>query len=180
MTDEEKRIHARKVVFEFAHAYFRDIAYHVGQIIPGADAKMPHLSFDESEFFRTTMEPQEWLTMAEYGLGLRPNEDDGEMYEICQSMAEWVFAIPTMSAYHIPDVWYETPMGALWAAAFVRVQGDELITITEAAQVAGVSVQAISQRIDRGTLKAYTNPDAPNPRSERRLVRKGDVTKSAQ
>lgn len=177
MTDEEKRARARKTVFEFAHAYYRDITYRAGQIIPGADMKIPHLSYDEAEFFRTTMEPQEWLTMAEYGLGLRPNEDAAEMYEICQSMAEWMFAIPTMSAYHIPDIWYDTPMGALWAAAFVRVQGDELITIAEAAQIAGVSVQAISQRIDRGTLKAYTNPDAPNPRSERRLVRRGDVTK---
>ena len=93
-------------------------------------------------------------------------------------MAEWLFSIPGMSQYEIPDVWYDSPMGALWAAAFIRTQGDELITIADAAKIAGVSVQAISARIDRGTLKAYTDPTSAS-RQGRRLVRKSDVESEA-
>lgn len=173
MTELEKRTYARQTVFEFTLQFWQDISYRVGQVVPGA--QIPHLSYDINELFQTTMEPQEWLTMALYGLGLAPNEDPGEMYEICQSMAEWLFSIPGMSAYEIPDVWYGSPMGALWAAAFIRVQGDELITIAEAAQLAGVSVQAISQRIDRGSLKAFVDPVADS-RQGRRLVKKSDVS----
>lgn len=175
MNEQEKREYAKKTVADFTRQFWHDMAWRAGQVIPGAG--LPDLPYDsDDELFRRTMEPQEWLTMALYGLGLLPNEDPAEVYEICQGMAEWLFSIPGMSRYDIPAIWYDCPMGALWAAAFVQVQGDELITIAEAARLAGVSVQAISQRIDRGTLTAYTNPDATNPQKERRLVRKSDIT----
>lgn len=172
MTGEEKRAYARQTVFEFTLQFWQDIGYHVGQIVPGAE--VPHLSYDIDEFFKTTMEPQEWLTMALYGLGLAPNEDPGEMYEICQSLAEWMFSIPGMSTYHIPDVWYDSPMGVLWAAAFIRVQGDELISLAEASEISGASIKSLAGRVDRGTLKSYTNPDA-HARQGKRLVRKSDI-----
>lgn len=174
MNEQEKREYARKTVADFTRHFWHDMAWRAGQVIPGAE--LPHLPYDsDDELFRCTMEPQEWLTMAEYGLGLRPNEDPAEMYEICQSMAEWMFSIPGMSRYDIPAIWYDSPMGALWAAAFVQVQGDELITIAEAAKIAGVTMQAISQRIAAGKLRAYIDPSAPNPQQGRRLVCRSEV-----
>ena len=143
-------------------------------MVPGADAKVGLEPEAFADPLRYMMEPQEWLTMARFGLGLN-DEEAGYIYEICQGMAEWVFGIPGWHTYHIPDAWYEHPMGALWAAAFVRVQGDELITITEAAELAGVSVQAMSQRVKRGTLPSFVDPAAPQ-RQGRTLVRRSDVT----
>ena len=63
--------------------------------------------------------------------------------------------------------------------AFTRVQGDELITMAQAAQIAGVTVQAIAGRIDRGALTAYTDPASPGPNQGRRLVRRSDVAPPA-
>jgi len=57
----------------------------------------------------------------------------------------------------------------------IRIQGDELITINDAAKIAGVTVQAMSQRVTRGTLKSFTDPSANNPQRERKLVLRSDV-----
>lgn len=177
MTNDEKLQSVTRIVAEFAVAYWRDMQHRAGQYIPGMDMKMEPgegIYLTPENIFQYTMEPQEWLVMAKYGAGLI-EADSGYIYEICQGVAEWLFSLPNESLYHIPDFFYGTEFGALWAAAFIRVQGDELITITQAAELAGVSVQAISARIDRGTLRAYTDPFAPNPRQGRRLVKRGDV-----
>ena len=111
--------------------------------------------------------------MALYGAGL-VEEDAGEMREVCQSMAEWLFAIPGINSYEIPDQWADTDMGALWWQALLRSQGDELVTIAMAAKISGRSVQAISSRVDRGTLQSFTDTLAPN-RQGKRLVRMSDA-----
>lgn len=101
-----------------------------------------------------------------------------ETRDICQQIAEWLFAIPGGSySYEIPDSFADTPLGALWWRALLWCEGDELITIAEAAKLAGVSVQAISQRIDRGDLRAYIDP-AARERQGRRLVRRSAVAKA--
>ena len=48
---------------------------------------------------------------------------------------------------------------------------DDLITISEAAALLGVTTQAISGRIARGDLVAYDDPAEPNPRRRRRVSR---------
>lgn len=167
-----------EIVRNFTNQFWQDLCRKAGQMVPGADmdldAKLPADAW--SNPFRYMMEPQEWLEMARYGAG----EIDGDpayIYEICQGLAEWLFSIPVSSQYEIPAYWYETDMGALWASAFIRSQGDELITITEAAELAGVSQQAISARIDRGTLRSYVDPNEPNPQRGRRKVRKSDIVR---
>lgn len=175
MTNDEKNARITNIVAEFAVAYWRELCRQAGQFVPGTDTKMePATYLTPENIFQYTMEPQEWLTMARYGAGLI-DADPAYIYEICQGVAEWLFAIPGSASYTTPDSFSETPFGALWAAAFVRVQGDELITIAEAAQLAGVTVQAISGRVDRGTLEAYTDPFSDNPRRGRRLVKRSDV-----
>lgn len=50
-------------------------------------------------------------------------------------------------------------------------QADDLITISEAASLLGVTTNAISGRIARGDLPAYDDPAEPNPRRRRRVSR---------
>jgi len=158
-------------VRQFTVAFVESRAWQLGQIVPGLDAAIVEAA--PLDDLSTTMQPQEWLDMALYGAGLA-DADAGEIHDVCQSLAEWLFAIPGESAYAIPDAWADTPMGSLWWAALVRAEGDALVTVGEAAALAGVSVKTISSRIDRGALRAYVDPSAP-ARQGRRLVRRSDV-----
>ena len=180
MTNDEKRVRIEKIVVEFTREYMeRHLLWQLDQIIPGAGNVqsirdvLSRLYKDGAEGLQYTMEPQEWLTMALYGASLI-DAAAGEMREVCQGMAEWLFAVPGIYTYEIPDQWAETDMGALWWQALLRTQGDELITIAMAAKIAGRSVQAISSRIDRGTLRGFTDPLAPD-RQGKRLVRLSDI-----
>ena len=165
----------KAVVAQFTREYWNKARWNAGQMFPGADVKMPHLPYDsDDELFAVTMEPQEWLSMALYGQWLT-DEDPEEMYAVCQGMIEWLFTIPGMTKYEIPDLWKDAPMGALWWAAYVRAAGDELMTMTDAAKLVGVSVQAISQRADRGTLKSFSDPSQPNSRRGGRKVLRSEV-----
>lgn len=181
MTNDEKRAEVERIVRQFTMQYIeRKLLWQLGQIVPGADqneavrAALVQLYADAPDALRYTMEPQEWRVLALYGAGVIDG-DPAEMQEIVQSMAEWFFSLPTYNRYGIPDWWSETELGALWWRAVIRIQGDELITISQAAELAGVSVQAISQRIKAGTLDAFTDPLAPE-RQGRQLVRRRDVS----
>lgn len=115
--------------------------------------------------------------MARAGLGLVEPTDANraEVREVCQSLAEWLFAIPGAGmVYAIPDSWYESEMGALWAAALIWTEGDELVTQAGAARLLGLSPSTIASRIDRGQLQSFIDPSAPS-RQGRRLVRRGDI-----
>ena len=171
--DTQQQIHA--TVHTFTVAFLDSRAWQLGQTVAGLDAaineRIPDTVYTGD--LSATMQPQDWLHMALYGAGLA-DADPGEIHDVCQGMAEWLFAIPGEAAYSIPDAWADSPMGALWWAALIRAEGDELITIAEAAMLAGVSTQAISTRISRGTLRGFVDPSAPS-RQGRRLVRRSDV-----
>ncbi len=182
MTNEEKKAEITRIVREFTREYIeRHLLWQLGQIVPGADdipavrEVLNRLYTEDPDALTYTMEPQEWRTMALYGAGV-VDGDAFEMREICQGMAEWLFAFPGSHSYAIPDVWASTEMGVLWWQALLRSEGDALITIAEAATLAGVSVQAISQRIDRGTLREFVDPLAKE-RQGRRLVRRSEIAK---
>lgn len=164
-------INIEATVRDFTAAFVESRAWQLGQIVPGLDAAIGEAVFVGA--LSDTMQPQEWLDMALYGAGLM-DADPAEMHDVCQSLAEWLFAIPGESAYAIPDAWADTPMGSMWWAALVRAEGDALVTISEAASLAGVSVKTLSKRIDAGALRAYVDPSAPQ-RQGRRLVRRSDV-----
>lgn len=184
MTNDDKRATTIATVAQFTQEFIQSLLWQCGQLSPGADQNEPlraalvALYRDPDEGLQHTMEGQEWLTMALYGAGLL-DEDAGYIREICQGLAEWMFARPGMSYhYEIPAAWAEAPMGVLWWLAILRTEGDELITLTEAAQIAGVTVQAISQRILRGTLRTFTDPFAPE-RQGRQKVRRSEVAPKA-
>lgn len=182
MTDD-KQTTTDGVIRRFLDEFLRDRHWQINQTVLGAE-----ICVRTSDGWQPLYVPgdllyngpagQEWLLMARAAAGeLRDDEGflRGEVYETCQKWAEWLFAVPGLgTSYHIPDQWYESPAGAIWAAALVWSQGDELITIAEAAALAGVPVSTISSRIDRGQMRAFVNPDASR-RQARRLVRRGDA-----
>lgn len=163
---EEEKL--KQTVGEFAAAVYQSRRWQIEQMLLGA--QVPHATPDQ---LLNSGEAQEWLVMARAGSGLIEWTDEraGYVYEICQSLAEWMFALPDHSAYHIPDVWKDTTMGRLWWKAFLWAQKDELITIAEAAALAGVSVAAISQS---KKLEFFIDPDA-DKRQGKRLVRRKQV-----
>lgn len=175
MSNDEK---ITQTLIEFTQQYWHDLTWRAGQLVPGLDGQMVEaLPADaHANPLRFMMEPQEWLVMAKAAVGLVENNEDNRsyVYEICQGLAEWLFSIPGMASYEIPKIWQEHPVGALWWSALIWSQNDELITISEAAKLAGVSVQAISQRVDRGRLESFVDPLA-NERQGKRLVRRSDV-----
>lgn len=181
MTENEKAARVVEVVGHFATEFWRSREWQLGQILIEAQLALspPAVSVPVApgEWFSRSMEPQEWLTMARAAVGLVPATDDNRGYvrEICQSLAEWLFVIPGGSLmYSIPAEWYETEMGALWAAALIWCEGDELITLAEAAAISGVPVKTLSSRADRGKLRTFIDPLAP-PRQGRRLVSRRSV-----
>jgi hypothetical protein len=99
-----------------------------------------------------------------------------EMYESCQVLAEHLFATPGLGAsYTIPNEFWQAPIGQMVALAFIWLERDELITIAEAARIAGKTISTISSRVARGTLRSYPDPRSTNPQKSARLVRRSDV-----
>lgn len=189
-TIEEREAYARETVAQFSQEIWQSRCWQISQMLIGADISHflmtagRHEPFGE-EWLSQGLESQQWLLMARAGLGLVTLPADaeaaemlrGEIYEICQGLAEWLFATPGQSVYTIPDSWAEHPVGQLWHLAMVWLARDELITIAEAAKFAGVTTQAIHQRIAHGKLRAYIDPSAPAHQG-RRLVRRQDVVAS--
>ncbi len=172
MTHEEKLSQIERIVKEFATALYASRKWQIEQMLLAAT--VPYATDD---MLIKSGEAQEWLYMAKAAIGLidRNEETAGYVQEICQGLAEWLFSIPGGTySYNIPENWSDTPMGALWWSALLWVQGDGLATIAEAAKAEGVTIQAISNRIDRGTLKSFTDPLA-STRQGKRLVRLSDL-----
>ena len=59
--------------------------------------------------------------------------------------------------------------------ALMAAYGDELRTIAQAATDTGATVKKVSAWATRGAIRVFNNPDAPNPRSGRRLVLAAEV-----
>jgi len=100
----------------------------------------------------------------------------GIVYEGIQDLMERLFAPPGLgSAYDIPARFWDTDLGQMVARALIWVQDDELITLKQAADLRGVTIQAISNAVREGRLRRYTDPDAPNPRQGGTLVSRSQV-----
>jgi hypothetical protein len=114
--------------------------------------------------------------IARAAAGEREHSDfsDGELMECIQTVMELLFASPVSGTYTIPSEFWGTQLGGMVARAQLWLRHDELITIADAAELRGVSVQAISQAVDGGRLTAYIDPDATQ-RQGRRLVSKSEV-----
>lgn len=130
--------------------------------------------FDDVDLDRTPLAAKLAL-IASAASGECPRSDSDYISDSCQSVLETLFAIPGCASYTIPGEFWQAPIGQMVALAFVWLEHDELITIGEAARLSGKSISTISSRVQRGTLRSYPDPHAPNPRRSGRLVRRQDI-----
>jgi len=122
---------------------------------------------------------QDLSQIARAAAGDIPHSGDGvleeEIYEAIQGLCEDLCHIPgTSSEYHIPQEFWESPIGEIVSRAFTWCQGDVLITLADASKLRGVTVQAITNAVRDGRLRGYKNPDAPE-KSGRTLVSRAAV-----
>jgi len=110
-----------------------------------------------------------------------PRDDDEEHEEFILSNVADITArlyyapgIGNVDDVDVPDVFWEHPLGEMCARALLWALEGELITLQEAARLAEVSVQAISQAVSAGRIAGYVDPDA-SERQGRTLVKRVDV-----
>lgn len=88
----------------------------------------------------------------------------------CQRLTDVLYGIMPVP-YTVPDSFSTTPIGVIWWQALLWCERDELITLSEAASLIGVTVQAISSS---RKLSFFVNPTQKG-RAGRRLVRRSEV-----
>lgn len=73
--------------------------------------------------------------------------------------------------YFIPEEFWSRRTGRIIAKALSRLHGNELLTIKEAAQLAGVSMPTVSIALDSGKLTTYIDPTARKHQRHRKVLR---------
>ncbi len=68
-----------------------------------------------------------------------------------------------------PDAFWVSPVGYMILRAKVWANQDHLITLSTAADISGMSLSVLSQRMTRGQLPGYRDPSIKNPKHGRRV-----------
>jgi hypothetical protein len=159
----------REVVLRWLQAYWRDRMFEWQNnfgMMPDIE-DMPA----RSEDYLRLMVADSISQMARAAAGETEGLERGIVYEGVQSLVERLFCPPGAAGYSIPPEFWESDFGWMVLRAFLWSQGDELMTISEAAEVAGKSVKYISDLARRGKLTVYKDPSEPNPRRATRVLR---------
>ncbi len=90
-----------------------------------------------------------------------------------------MFTVPGAEspAYRVPKEFWSSPIGQMFALARIWLAGDCLISISEAARLAGVPLSTMASRVARGVIQSFPDPSAANPQKAARLVLREDSTK---
>lgn len=158
-----------QIIKEFLQAWYSDLSWQVSQTV--LDAGLPPLSTDQLYDQLLGLDLQVLGSAVDGALPRMPDNTD-EVIGICQKLLEWMFARPGMGAeYSIPAAYWETPIGWLSLRAYLWAEGDELITVTEAARLLGKPLSTVASMVKRGNLTGYVDPAEPNPRKRTRVSR---------
>ncbi len=96
-----------------------------------------------------------------------------QVLEDCQAVETW---LNQGSVFHkTPDAFWTGAVGYMILRAKVWANKDQLITLSAAADISGMSLSVLSQRMTRGQLPGYRDPSIKNPKHARR-VRLSDLT----
>jgi len=116
-------------------------------------------------------ESEAWLALFRYGAG-EPTLDDHLAQHWCAELLRLLTFVPSTTRHaNVPPIWFFTQVGQLWSAAWLRCHAAELLTVSEAAKLAGVSVSTVSHQIARGQLFAVPDRTERNPQRRLRLRR---------
>lgn len=111
--------------------------------------EMPEESLDR------TFLAGELALLARAAAGEVSREYSGEVAETLQDVAEFLFSQSFSYSYPIPEGFWNLPLGQMFSRVQEWLRGEEeMISIAEAAQRAGVSIQAVSRAIRNGRLPA--------------------------
>ena len=159
----------RDTIVEFVQALWQHYRWHMQEQF-GFHSLPPVVDYERAMITDTLAE------IARTATGEVTGEDALSIVaEGIQGLCEMLFATPAAgNTYMIPAYWWDTNLGQMVALALLRVRGDGLITMAEAAELRGVTVQAIAQALNSGRLRGYYDPAAP-ARQGRRLVSRQDV-----
>ncbi len=85
----------------------------------------------------------------------------------CAAFEAWFNGTPI--THRTPEEFWNTPVGYLILRARLWAGQDRLISLKEAAELSGLSLSSLSQRISRGQMQFYRDPYEPNPQRARRI-----------
>lgn len=91
----------------------------------------------------------------------------GQILEDCELVENWLNQGPV--SYKTTDVFWTSPVGFMILRAKVWANQDQLITLSAAAEISGMSLSVLSQRMTRGQLPGYRDPNIKNPKHGRRV-----------
>lgn len=107
---------------------------------------------------------------------MREDARRSEVAETIQSLCETLFSNALFGSYEIPSQFWQTDLGKAIQHCQTWLHGEDLITLSEAAQIirggAGeADLISINGYIKRGTLRTFIDPDEPNPQRATRVLR---------
>ena len=76
----------------------------------------------------------------------------------------------SFSLEQVPHQWWSMPFGYLSLLAYVNATDDQLITISQAAELTGKPIASISQLVSRGNLLSFIDIYENNPRKNTRVL----------
>ena len=85
----------------------------------------------------------------------------------CDLFEAWLINTPFMTK--TPEEFWKTPVGYIVLNARLWAENDKLISVSQAADISGLSLSTLSQRVSRGTVEGFEDPFEPNPRRSRRI-----------
>jgi hypothetical protein len=85
----------------------------------------------------------------------------------CEAVETWLNQGPVF--HKTPDAFWTSPVGFMILTAKVWAHQDQLITLSAAADISGMSLSVLSQRMTRGQLTGYRDPGIKNPKHGRRV-----------
>jgi hypothetical protein len=85
----------------------------------------------------------------------------------CEAVETWLNQGPVF--HKTPDAFWASPIGFMLLRAKVWANQDHLITLSAAADISGMSLSVLSQRMTRGQLPGYRDPSIKNPKHGRRV-----------
>ena len=121
---------------------------------------------------------QRMVRIAEVAAAVDAAEAKGEAYawserkaarilEDCEAVEAWLNQGPFV--HKTPEAFWTSPVGFMILRAKVWANQDQLITLSTAAEISGMSLSVLSQRMTRGQLPGYRDPGIKNPKHGRRV-----------
>lgn len=114
-------------------------------------------------------EVAEAIATAEAATAVYPwsEQTAAQVMEDCEIVETWLNQGPVF--HKTPDAFWTSPVGFMILCAKVWANQDQLITLSAAADISGMSLSVLSQRMTRGQLPGYRDPKVKNPKHGRRV-----------